>query len=66
MDYEDYIIRMNELDKPMETKPEKKTSKLRSFLERTLNNPLVMAFSKDKKSSFTPLPQYRRSQKEEE
>lgn len=55
--YEDYIIRMNELDRPPE---KKKISKLRSFLGATLKKPLVIDFSNDSKSSFTVFPRYRR------
>ena len=60
MDYEDYIIRMNELDKPQSASKKEKSSKPKRFLGSLLEKPLEIDFSKDKKSSFTPLPSYRR------
>lgn len=63
VDYEDYIIRMDELDqKPPAEEPEdgKKVARLRSFLGRHLRKKLVVDFSQDSHSSFTPMPTYKR------
>jgi hypothetical protein len=59
VEYEDYIIRMKELDRPPE--PKKKISRLKSFLGELLEKPLVLDFSRDAKSSFVQMPGYRRS-----
>jgi len=67
-DFEDYIIRMDELDRPSSPEEEaerkgKKVSKMRSFLGGLLEKPLVLDFSKDSRSSFTTFPSYRRKRK---
>ena len=61
----DYIIRMKDLDGP-EEEPEKKVSKLRTFLGKALKNPLVVDFSRDARSSFTTHPAYKRHSPEDE
>ena len=72
MNYEDYIIRLNEVSKNgpeapaddvvVETasgKP-KRITRIRSFLGRALKKPLEVDFSRDAKSSFTTFPGYQR------
>ncbi len=61
MDNEDYIIRMKELDQqPDPDHKEKRISKIRSFLGRNMEKPLMIDFSQDGRSSFTKHPVYQR------
>jgi len=63
MDNEDYLINMDELDQDQGPEPEqkkKRLAKLRSFLGRHLEKPLVIGISKDRQSTFTTFPKYQR------